>query len=55
MLIIFNVNFRNIKYSCSKTKIRDEIKNDFCKKNDIILIRISYDENIDDALIRILK
>ena len=32
------------------TKKRDEIKNEFCKKNAIILIRISYLENIFEKL-----
>ena len=31
-------------------KRKDEIKNDFCEKNNIKLIRIKYDENIIDVL-----
>jgi very-short-patch-repair endonuclease len=31
-------------------KIRDRIKNDYCKKNNIKLIRIKYNENIDEKL-----
>lgn len=36
-------------------KKRDEIKTNFCLKNDIKLIRIKYDENIEDKLKWILK
>ena len=31
------------------TQMRDEIKNDYCKKNGINLIRISYNELVGDA------
>jgi very-short-patch-repair endonuclease len=33
------------------SKIRDQIKNKFCKENNINLIRIKYDENILDKLL----
>lgn len=33
-----------------ETKIRDEIKNKYCENNNIKLIRIRYDECIDDKL-----
>jgi very-short-patch-repair endonuclease len=36
-------------------KIRDQIKNEYCLKNNIKLIRIKYNENIDKKLIPILK
>lgn len=32
------------------TKIEDEIKTNFCIKNDIKLIRINYKENIEECL-----
>ncbi len=33
-----------------KTKIRDEKKNEYCKNNNIKLIRISYQDNIEEKL-----
>jgi hypothetical protein len=36
-------------------KIKDQIKNDYCKKNNIILIRIKYDENIDEKINELLN
>ena len=33
-----------------KVKKRDEIKNEYCKNNNIRLIRIRYDENIEEKL-----
>ena len=33
-----------------KIKIRDKIKNEYCKNNSIHLIRIRYDENVEDLL-----
>ena len=33
-----------------KVKIRDQIKNEYCKINNIYLIRIRYDENIEEKL-----
>ena len=36
-------------------KIRDNIKNEYCKKNKIKLIRIKYTENVDKKLIPILE
>ena len=32
------------------SQIRDQIKNDYCKKNEIKLLRIRYDENIEEKL-----
>ncbi len=32
------------------TKKRDDIKNEYCFKNNINLIRIKYDSNIEDVL-----
>ena len=37
-----------------KNKIRDEIKNEYCKNNNIRLIRIKYDENVEEKLNLIL-
>ena len=34
----------------NETKIRDEIKNEYCKNNNIHLIRISYKDNIIEKL-----
>jgi very-short-patch-repair endonuclease len=36
--------------SFEQTKIRDKIKNEYCEKNNIHLIRIRYDENICEKL-----
>lgn len=33
-----------------KTQIRDKIKNDYCKNNNITLYRICYNENIEDKM-----
>ena len=38
-----------------KQKIKDEIKNNFCKENNIKLIRIKYNENINDKLLSIIS
>ncbi len=34
----------------NETKIRDNIKNEYCKNNNIHLIRISYKENVEEKL-----
>jgi len=34
-----------------KTKIRDEIKNNYCRINDIYLLRISYKDNLKDKML----
>lgn len=31
-------------------KLRDQIKNDYCKNNRINLLRIRYDENVEEKL-----
>jgi len=36
-------------------KLRDSIKNDYCQKNNIQLIRISYKENINEKLKSLIK
>jgi len=36
-------------------KIMDQIKTDFCLKNDIKLIRIKHDENIEKELKWLIK
>lgn len=38
-----------------KIKLRDEIKNKYCKENNIKLLRIKYNENINDILNKFLK
>lgn len=38
---------------CTRKK-RDNIKSDFCKKNNINLLRIRYDENIEKKLFKCL-
>jgi len=38
-----------------KQKIKDGIKNKYCEDNNIKLLRIKYNENIDDILINYLK
>jgi len=36
--------------SLKKSKLRDKIKNIFCKENNINLIRIRYDEDVEKKL-----
>jgi len=38
-----------------KTKLRDQIKTEYCKNNNIKLIRIKYNEEIDKILLKKLK
>ena len=38
-----------------ESKIRDNIKNEFCKNNGIILIRIKYDEDLEKRLCKIFN
>ena len=38
-----------------ENKIRDNIKNEFCKNNSIILIRIKYDEDLEKRLCKIFN
>ena len=37
------------------TQIRDEIKNKFCKNNNILLIRIKHGENVEEVLNKFIK
>jgi len=39
----------------AKTKIKDKIKNNYCLKNNIKMIRIKYNENIFKKLKKIFK
>ena len=39
----------------NETRIRDEIKNEYCKYNNIHLIRIKYDEKVEEILSLFLK
>ena len=41
--------------SFEKNKIRDQIKNEYCKNNNIKLIRIKFDDDINDKLIDLFK
>ena len=52
-------HFKSMKFfggekSFEKNKIRDLIKNEYCKNNNIKLIRIKFNENIDDELIYLI-
>ena len=38
-----------------KRKQRDNVKNEYCKNNNIILIRIKHDDKIEDRLLEIIK
>ena len=40
------------KKNLKLVQYRDQIKNDYCKKNGINLLRIRYDENIEEKLIK---
>ncbi len=52
-------HFKNIDYwkthSAEKVQRRDEIKNSYCKLNNINIIRIKYDENLIDVVDQILS
>lgn len=53
-------HFKNIGYWGDKkglieNKKRDEIKNNYCINNNIKLIRVRYDENIEEKLKDILN
>jgi len=41
-------------YNLKKRKINDNIKNEFCEKNQINLIKIKYNQNIEKELYSIL-
>ena len=43
------------KKGFEERKIRDKIKDDFCLKNKLKLIRISYQEDIESRLKEIIK
>lgn len=52
----FEPHFKDVNgIEFSKTKKRDKIKNEYCLKNNIKLIRIRYDENISNVLNKILN
>ena len=44
------VGFFGGKKEFKETQMRDNIKNKYCKDNNINLIRIRYDENIEERL-----
>jgi len=53
-------HFKSIKYfggekRLIEQKIKDKIKNEHCKNNNIHLLRIRYDENVEEKLNRFLK
>ena len=52
-------HFKNIDYwkthSAEEVQRRDEIKNSYCKLNNINIIRIKYDENLIDVVDQILS
>ena len=37
-----------MKENLKSNQLRDQIKNDYCKKNGINLLRIRYDENVEE-------
>ena len=43
------------KQAFEKQTLRDQIKRDFCKNNDIKLLEIRFDENIEEKLKRYFK
>ncbi|MFA5586921.1 MAG: hypothetical protein WDA02_10460 [Saccharofermentanales bacterium] len=45
-----NVNIWNKRSTLEEIQIKDKIKNDFCEKNKINLIRIKYDETVNEKL-----
>ena len=46
-----SVDFFGGEESLKYTKINDKIKNNFCKKSNIKLIRINYKENLKEKLL----
>lgn len=50
-----NKQSNNNKENFRIRKIRDQIKNDYCKKNNIRLFRIKYDDDVFEKLDNILK
>ena len=44
-----------MKENLKSNQLRDQIKNDYCKKNGINLLRIRYDENVEEKLIKYFK
>ena len=44
-----------IQLNYEKCQIRDQIKNDYCKNNEIGLLRIRYDENVKEKLTEYFK
>lgn len=50
-----SVDFYGGENGFNKTQLRDRIKDNYCKNNDIILYRIRYDENIEEKMNTILN
>jgi len=46
----FFSNFKGVKTNLEYTQARDKIKNEYCKRSNIQLIRIKYTENIINKL-----
>ena len=44
-----------LKENLESYQLRDQIKNDYCKTNGINLLRIRYDENVEEKLIEYFK
>ena len=44
-----------MKENLKSNQLRDQIKNDYCKKNGINLLRIRYDEDVEEKLIEYFK
>jgi hypothetical protein len=46
--VFFDESYK--KTTLEEIQIKDKIKNDFCEKNKINLIRIKYDETVNEKL-----
>ena len=44
-----------MKQNLKSNQLRDQIKNDYCKTNGINLLRIRYDEDVEEKLIEYFK
>ena len=44
-----------MKENLKSNQLRDQIKNDYCKTNGINLLRIRYNENVEEKLMEYFK
>ena len=44
-----------VDFDSFSKKIRDTLKNEYCQNNNVHLIRIKYDQNINEELVKLLQ